>query len=82
MSKKLYVIARAGREIPHYGTRHYGEFWDNLPDNVVNELKDHPDFSLSNPGKTDKAKAESEPEKQERRFSRNRKENEEITDGS
>lgn len=54
MSKKLYVIQRPGRFIPRFGTRLYGEFWDNLPDDMVEELKDRAEFSLSAPGKQER----------------------------
>lgn len=45
---KLYVTAPDGRRIAGRGSRAYGEYFE-LPDNIIAELSDRPDFSLQNP---------------------------------
>ena len=75
MSKKLYVTTRPGKHIPHFGTRNYGEYWDNLPDSIVEELKDNAGFSLSAPDKPER-KVEEVPYKRTRK-----QENEDLIDG-
>ena len=51
---KLYCLSLSGLTIPHYGTREYGGYWENLPPDVFNELKERDDFSVTNPIKETK----------------------------
>jgi hypothetical protein len=46
---RLYVTAPDGRRIPGYGSREYGEYFDDLPDDIVQELSTRTGFSLTDP---------------------------------
>jgi len=45
----LYVTAPNGRMIPRWGSREYGEFWDNLPDDMAQGYAQLEGFSLEDP---------------------------------